>query len=183
MLKTIENKNTNEFENVLDELIKEYDSNEKTIKNIHKLPNGLKGIFYYKLYNNDNISLNINISSKIIDISKKINHKEYVLLCKISGIILDNAIEAAAVSKEKKIFVEIYNSNNEYIINVDNSTNGKVDIDKIKNKNYSTKGKNRGLGLYILDKVLKDSKIIKVEQSVNKNIFNTKIIIKIKRTY
>lgn len=179
MLKTIEDKNSIEYEKILNDLIKEYDKS-RSIKNIYKLPTGLKGIVYYKLNNMDDINLNVNISKRIIDISKKINRKDYVSLCKILGIILDNAIEAAIKSKDKFIGIEVFNNKNEYTIIVDNSCNDAVDISKIKNKNYSTKGKGRGLGLYILNKIINNNNCISLIQSFNNMIFTSIIKVKIK---
>lgn len=180
MLKTIENKNSKEYENILDDLIKEYDKSGNSIKNIYKLPTGLKGLFYYKLNNIDNINLNVNISKKIVDISKKISRKDYVVLCKALGILLDNAIEASLKSKDRYIGIEVFDNKDEYTIIVDNSCKDKVNINKINNKNYSTKGKKRGLGLYILNNMLEKNSIISLIQNYNDKIFTSIIKVKLK---
>lgn len=180
MLKTIENKNSKEYENILDDLIKEYDKSGNSIKNIYKLPTGLKGLFYYKLNSIDNINLNVNISKKIVDISKKISRKDYVVLCKALGILLDNAIEASLKSKDRYIGIEVFDNKDEYTIIVDNSCKDKVNINKINNKNYSTKGKKRGLGLYILNNMLEKNSIISLIQNYNDKIFTSIIKVKLK---
>ena len=72
-LKSIKKKNTKEFESILDELIENYDKKGTSIKNIYKLPEGLKGIFYYKLYGQKKIKVNLNISKK------KVNFLKYFL--------------------------------------------------------------------------------------------------------
>ena len=179
MLKTFDDKNSIEFDNVLNDLIKEYDKSGG-IKNIYKLPAGLKGMFYYKLNNIDDLNLNVNISKRIVDISKKISRKDYVVLCKTLGIVLDNAIEASLKSKEKYIGIEVYNNKNEYTIIIDNSCKDKVNLGKINNKNYSTKGKGRGLGLYILNNIINNSNCIKLIQSFDNMIFTSIIKVKIK---
>ena len=64
------------------------------------------------------------------------------------------------------------------IIDISNTFNNKVDMNKIKNKKYSTKGKNRGYGLYIMNRLLKDNENISVDQSIKNKFFISKIIIK-----
>ena len=175
-LKSIKKKNTKEFENILDELIETYDKKGTSIKNIYKLPEGLKGIFYYKLYGQKKIKVNLNISKKKVDLLKYLNHKEYVILCKIVGILLDNSIEACEISKDKVLCVDVYDDNKQYVIDICNSCN-KVDMKKINNKNYSTKGKNRGLGLYILNKLVSQCNNISVEQKIENDMFISMIFI------
>ena len=60
---------------------------------------------------------------------------------------------------------------------IDNSFKGNVKMSKISEKNYSTKDKNRGLGLFILNNLIKDNNSIKLEQSLINNIFTSKIIV------
>ena len=180
ILKSFNNKNSKEYNDTLDELITTYNKKGIGIKNIYNLPTGLKGIFYYKIHGLDEkgINVNINISKKITNSFKSIDHKDYVLLYKIIGIILDNAIEASLVSKDKYLGVDIYKEKSNIIINVDNSFKGKIDINRIYDKGYSNKGKNRGLGLMIVSNLLKNNNSIILEQTINNNIFNSKITIK-----
>ena len=63
------------------------------------------------------------------------------------GILLDNAIEAAGESENPVIDLVISSQEECLTIIVRNSVNGKVELHKIWNRGYSTKGKNRGLGL------------------------------------
>lgn len=182
-LKSIKDKNSIEFNETLDDLIKTYDKKGIGIKNIYKLPSGLKGIFYYKLYGlqKDGYNININISKQISNSLKKIDHKDYVIIYKMVGILLDNAIEAAGNTKDKIINVDIFKEENNIVINIDNTFKGKIDKDRINEKNYSTKGKNRGLGLFIIRNLISNSNTINLEQSILNNIFTSKIIINKKK--
>lgn len=180
ILKSFKNKNSKEFNDTLDDLIKIYDKKGTGVKNISKLPGGLKGMVYYKLEEVQRKELNVNINiSKQVSLSlEKLNHKDYVLLCKAMGIVLDNAIEASNNSRDKLLNLDVYKENENVIIMVDNTFNKKVDLDKLGTKNYSTKGEGRGLGLYIIKNLLKTSKYVVLEQSINENIFSSKIIVK-----
>ncbi len=182
-LKSIDDKNSDEFNEAINELITIYDKKGIGIKNIYKLPSGLKGIFYYKLYGlqKDGYNININISKQISNSLKKVDYKDYVIVYKMIGILLDNAIEAAKKTKDKIINIDIYNEDNNIIIIIDNTFKGKIDKYKINEKNYTTKGKNRGLGLYIIKNLISNSDSIKFEQSILNNIFTSKIIINKKK--
>lgn len=180
-LKSIKNKNSKEFDESLDELISQYNTKSSGIKNVYKLPSGLKGIIYYKLNDieDDKYNINVNISKQVSINLDEVNHKEYMSLCKIVGIVLDNAIEAMKKSDEKKLFIDAYKEKDCSIIEIYNTFDTKAtDISKIYNKNYSTKGKNRGLGLYLANLLLKNSKYLRMEQKVMDNFFNTKIYVK-----
>lgn len=180
-LRSFKNKNSKEFDSTLNELISQYNNKSFGIKNIYKLPIGLKGLIYYKISDIENGDYNVlvNISKQVSINLEEQDHKEYISLCKITGIVLDNAIEAMKLSKDKFLNIEVYNEKKNTIIEVNNSFESKnTDIDKIYNKNYSSKGKNRGLGLYLAKMLLKKSKYLDMEQRVENNIFYTKIYIK-----
>lgn len=180
ILKSYGNKNSKDYNNTLDDLIETYNKKNVGFKNIYKLPSGLKGIIYYKIneLKNKNIIFNINISKKLSDSLSKMNYKTYAAVCKIVGITFDNAIEACIESKEKLINFDVYEEDNQIIIDVENTIKNNVDINKINDKNYSTKGKGRGLGLYIVKNIIKNNNDISLEQFSDNNIFVTKIVIK-----
>ena len=180
-LKSIKNKNTKEFDSSLDELISLYNTKSSGIKNIYKLPSGLKCIVYYKLndIDEDKYNVNVNISKQVSINLEKVDHKEYMSLCKIMGIVLDNAIEAMKNSEGKTLNIDVYKEKDNVIIEVDNTFDkSTTDMTKIYSKNYSTKGKNRGLGLYLANLLLKNSKYLHMEQRIINEYFNTKIYVK-----
>lgn len=180
ILRSFEDKNPEEYNKVLDDLIVTYDNNsDACIKNISKLPTGLKGILYYKINDmrNKNINLNVNISKRVSSPLEKLPLDEYVILSRIIGIVMDNALEASIKSKEKFVMIEVFEQNDNVIIIIENSYNNKVDVNDLKKKNFSTKGKSRGLGLYIANMLLKKSKHIEMTQHAEE-LFITKLTIK-----
>ena len=180
ILRGFEDKNTEEYNKVLDDLIVTYDNNsDACIKNISKLTTGLKGILYYKINDmrNKNINLNVNISKRVSSPLEKLPLDEYVILSRIIGIVMDNALEASIKSKEKFVMIEVFEQNDNVIIIIENSYNNKVNINDLKKKNFSTKGKSRGLGLYIANMLLKKSKHIEMTQHAEE-LFITKLTIK-----
>lgn len=180
-LKSFKDKNSEEFDKTLDDFIMTCSNKSVGVKNIYKLPPGLKGIVYYKMNiaSDKKINYNINISKQVNIKLEKENYKEYVSLCKILGIIIDNAIEASEKTKDKLLIIDAYNEKDGIVIEVTNSCKKKdMDISSLYKKGYSSKGNNRGFGLHIARMLLKNSKHLKMEQECVNNLFITKIIIK-----
>lgn len=148
------------------------------IKNIDKIPSGLKGLIYYKFSQLDK-SMNIDLLIKkkvkeFDDLNPKVN-KDVI---KIVGILLDNAIESARASNDKYISLEMKKEDNKILIIIENSTDKKVDTSKIMGTGFSTKGKNREYGLSIVNDIIKSND--KIEFTINSygSMFET--ILKIK---
>lgn len=180
-LKSFSDKNSDDFDKTLDEFIMSCSNKSVGIKNIYKLPTGLKGMIYYKINSLDNkkYNYNVNISKQVNIKLEKENYKEYISLCKILGIVLDNAIEACEKTKERFLTIDIYNEKGNVVIDIENSYKDKIkDINKLYSKNYSSKGNNRGLGLHVAKMLLKNSKYLEMHQEIMNNIFITRIFIK-----
>ncbi len=181
ILKSSVGKSKKEYMEILESIIATYDKKGKeTVKNIYKLPSGLKGIIYYKIRDmkQNNLNINVNISREVTIPLEKLTHKEYVCLCKIIAITLDNANEASKESEEKVVFIDIYQEKNNTYLIIENTFANKVDLNKVNKMNYSSKGKGRGLGLYVANMFLKESKKIEMNQSIDNNRFVSKIIVK-----
>ena len=74
------------------------------------------------------------------------------------GILVDNAIEAASAQKDGKVTLVFCQQEEGLTILVGNTIQKDVDVKKIFQEGYSTKGKNRGLGLASLERILKKYK-------------------------
>ena len=75
-------------------------------------------------------------------------------LMRIMGILLDNAIEEAQTTVMKNVSVIILQEDDKMAIMVKNDICTSVDMSNIWKSGYSTKGKNRGLGLSSYQKIL-----------------------------
>lgn len=115
----------------------------------------LKGLFFTKL----TLALHHNLILQL-EITEPFflsDRKHIIELTRILGIFLDNAIEAALESHKKELFVVFLSDTKKIVILIQNSISTPVaDLAEIFSLNYSTKGKNRGIGLYqakqLLDK-------------------------------
>lgn len=100
-----------------------------------------------------NLTLSLDVTADVA----KINFPKFEL-SRIIGILLDNAIEAAEQSENRKLIVDIRHNfkNNTDVIKIANSVKDtNIDIKKIFVKNYSTKTTPSGFGLYEVNKFLR----------------------------
>jgi len=153
----------------INEIIKKYNSNYEWIDKLVEIPEGLQGLIYLKKKEAEQKKINI-----FINIKSQINiDKDYLDLCSIIGILIDNAIEASVNAKSKNIELVINNNKNILTINIINVFKNDVDLMKIGNKNYSTKEYKSGLGLNYIKKI--NNQKIKVTFKIINNLFITKI--------
>lgn len=120
------------------------------LKNVKILE--LKGILSSKLIRAQELGIDV-----FIDIMEDITRIDIdiVDLCRIVGILIDNAIESALISTNRSLKVAIVNKNNSTIIAIINSCpENTPPIYKLFEKGFSTKGRNRGLGLSNLKELI-----------------------------
>ena len=175
VLKSFKNKGSKEYLFLLDNFIKEYKTTTSNVlKNLYKLPSGLKGIIYYKLYDmeKEGIKTFIKISSRSVSKLDKMEVNIYSKICKIVGILLDNAIESAKACNNKNISIDMYeNKDNISIEIINTATIKEIDLSRINEKNYSSKGKNRGYGLYLVNRMINSTNKLELEQKILNNTF------------
>lgn len=159
------------IDNITDEMIN-IDGN--VIQLLSSLPNGgLKGLLYYKIAvaKNRNVNIEVDISSKVGKVFRKLNDNMIRDLSKLIGVYCDNAIEAAINTSKKIVSIEIYNFDKEINIVISNTFNEKENISKRNEKGVSTKGEGRGNGLYFANKLLSKSNWISQDQKIIDNIY------------
>ena len=102
---------------------------------------------------------------------------------KILGILLDNAIDASLLSKEKEISLICRCKNNNYSIILKNSyINKDVNTEKIYQKGFSTKKIKSGLGLWEVSKILENFPQISLITQKDDNYFTQSLQITSKST-
>lgn len=118
----------------------------------------------------DEIGVQINLGI-FADLNEFEKHTKIYEFTRILGILMDNAIEAASECEEKMIHVSFKKEHNRsrLVMCVENTYKNKdIDIDRIFEKDFSTKSKktNSGLGLWEIREILK--------RNNNLNLFTTK---------
>ncbi len=164
---------------LLDDLITSYNATFKSSGDVHKVPSGINGIIYEKLYNFNQKEIEIAVDNKINNhILKVLKPRSYNLLCEALGTILDNALEAASKSDEKIIYLKFNETEDCIIVDIINTFVGYLNVDKFGSFSYTTKNKGHGLGIYSL----LDKKKLNVQMSIKNNLFISTITIeKIKK--
>lgn len=156
--------------------------NEKYAKFGYLPANGVKGLCYFKTQKAEEqgINVSINISKKIkTSTIFNLKTKEQRDFAKILGVFIDNAIEASAESKDKELGIEAYsNLDNEFRMIISNTYNNDIDEEKIGKENFTTKGKNRGHGLLLVNQIVQKNNIFKTKREIKNNIYSQTIIIK-----
>ena len=94
------------------------------------------------------------------------------------GILLDNAIEASAGSEKKIVNFYVVEKNNKVTVEISNSfSDTGLRIEDITKKGVSSKGENRGLGLYKVKEIISKYPKIKHETISSNGMFLQRLII------
>lgn len=157
-------------------------SNSAKYSKFKYLPsNGLKGFFYYKFLEAEKkgIKVSVNISEQIENsFLKDIDTRNFKNLVRIIGVYLDNAIEASSISTGKQLGIEVYLSKDKVEFIISNTFNNDVNLDKIGKESFSTKGKNRGHGLLLVNRILIENNIFESKNEVKGNIYIQRLKVK-----
>ena len=101
-----------------------------------------------------------------------------VALVRIMGILLDNAIEELTELKEGNLLVGILKNGDTIIFIVQNTCRSNIPkVHQLKKSGFSTKGKNRGLGLSNLSDLVKEQKNVSLETTIFEDQFIQKVIL------
>lgn len=147
---------------LLDDLIKSFNSNVDFSQHIKDIPYGLNGIIYQKIYpylNVVNVKFNNEIDYDIFDV---LSPRKYNVLVEKILLSIDNALESCFNSYEKLLIINLSEEKNHITIEIKNTFAGDIDLDSLGVKNYSTKQKNRGMGLYSIFRNKEVSVTVKV---------------------
>lgn len=171
----------------IDTIVKdEHEEDEALYTRVKTIPTGgLQGIIYQKMLTmkSENILFSLDVSRDVrkIDLSNFSMEDNYKL-CKIIGVVLDNAIEESKNLDDKVIMISLYVDEGLLVIDISNRFKSDVEVDKIDKEGYTTKGDGHGYGLSLVKQIVDESngKFIN-DRKVTKDIF--KQVIKVKIQY
>ncbi len=133
-----------------------------------------------KYYKADELGITINLQVFINLNDLKIDIYDF---CRILGILLDNAIEAASKCKEKIINIEIQDikARKYQVLSIENTYLDKnLDISRLSEKGYTSKTDNKeshGIGLWQVSKIVKKHNNMVLDTSKNEQFFRQELII------
>ena len=181
--KIVDKKKEHEVIEYLNSIIADYvkGNNEKYTSFQYLPANGIKGFFYYKANEaeNNGINLSINVSPKVENtFIGDLDTNDFKQLGILLGVYLDNAIEASKNSKDKKMAIEIYKTGEDIEIIISNTYEGTIDTESIGKTKYTTKGKNHGYGLMLVNRILEENKRFEAKRVVTDVVYSQKLKIK-----
>lgn len=166
----------------LDSIISEKrDDNEDFLYKTNIIPSGgLRGLVYYKTLSMKDKKINVLL--KIPNKIRKIKLEKMGIsinrdLCKIMGIILDNSTQAVEGLKQKNIDIEMSCNEKEFVIMVSNNFEGNLDLSKLDDMGYTTKGAGHGYGLTLLKQLVAKNKKITNQKYIYGRKFVQKIVV------
>ena len=168
--------------NHIDHILENSKNDYINIKGLNNIPKGgLRGLIYYKIstIRKNNINFIVDISKSVKIPLSQLKIEDIKTLTYILGVVCDNAIEECNKNKDVNISIEIYKLGKEINFIVSNTITDKININKLGEKGYSTKGKNHGNGLYLVNKLLKNNKYMSLHTKVINNYFIQEIKIKL----
>lgn len=143
------------YDKSLNRLSEEFDVSNKEIGNLGNvyLPE-IKGLLYSKALHA--LALNLNLKIRI-DYEIRQVAMNTTDLVRILGIYLDNAIEAATETDEKEVIIYFSQVDDSTTWTIANSFSGDASvISRMNEYGFSTKGENRGIGLFTVSELLKE---------------------------
>lgn len=125
----------------------------------------------YHLAKNHDIQINLDVMLDLNELNMNIYE-----LTRVLGILLDNAIEASKECPEKNINIAFKQDKQKQLLIIENTYNNKqISIDKIFEKDFTTKPHNTGLGLWEVKKILHKNNNLNLHTTKNNNYFSQQL--------
>lgn len=185
IIKNMIKKNDKDVIKYIDTVVKdEKEDDEALYTKVKSIPSGgLQGIIYQKMLSmkDNRILFSLDVSRDVREIElEDMNIDDNYKLCKMVGVLLDNAIEESLKIDDRRIMISLYVSDDMLVIDVSNRFDGKIDLDNIDKEGYTTKGEGHGYGLSLVKKIVSESDCFINERKINKDIFKQIIKFKVK---
>lgn len=140
----------------------------------------IRYLIYYKLSKAEelNLKISVNVSKDIKNIKNNLlNSHELGNILEILGEYFDNANYASNESKEKELNFDLYLENDKINFIISNTYKEKMDLNLISKNGYTTKGKGHGLGLYDVEKTIKNMNFLISNYEIIDNYFVVTLMI------
>lgn len=119
-----------------------------------------------------NVTFTLKVRQEIEELPFPVNQ-----LCELLGILLDNALEASLDSPDPKVSFLIGGSEEALHFEIVNSITTPPDQANMYEKGWSTKGENRGYGLFVVRDILSKEDHLLLNTSVEEGLFKQELIV------
>ena len=183
IIKNMIKKNDKDVVKYIETIVKDQmEDDEALYTRVMTIPSGgLQGIIYQKMLvmKDEHIKFSLDVGRGVREIElNKLSMDDNYRLCKIVGVFLDNAIEESRKIDDKCIMISLFVDEGDLVIEVSNKFEGKIDVDKLDESGYTTKGDGHGYGLSLVKKILSETDVFENERSIKRNVFKQNIKIK-----
>ena len=165
------------YENVLIKMNKGLKKSDYSVFNANRIKDiAIKNVLMQKMIQakNEKIPFKLEIMGDIPKVSVPM-----LDTIRILNILCDNALEAAEKSDEPNVTVAVSSDKGITSLVIENTREKKhIDQNEIWEKGYSTKGSNRGIGLYTVSKLLLEYESIEIRTVITENSFTQKLYFK-----
>lgn len=141
--------------------------------NINELANirdsAIKSVMFWKITQarDRKIAVEVEIKEEIPDLPMASLH-----FIRIFSILIDNAMEEAKLTVNPRISIAFFVNQGDIIFAISNSTLlTSMNISQLKKPGYTTKGRNRGVGLSNVDEILKQYDFCYLETELADGVF------------
>lgn len=134
----------------------------------------IRSIFTTKLLlaQEKNISVQLEIN-ELIQLPTSIDP---VILVRILGILLDNAIEELSILKQGTLEIAIFSLNQDYVFIIQNTARMNIEpLHQLRINGFSTKGNHRGIGLNTVDTLVHQVPSLLLETIIDNHLFTQKL--------
>lgn len=170
-IKSVSNKKVT---SLIEDIILQYNEDMNYMPNFKKMPSGISGIIYEKIYDFNNKEIRFEVDNTIeSSVFDSITSRSYNLLCEALGVLLDNALQATAKTEEKILMIDMRETEKSYSFRIINTFQEILDIENLGSIKYTTKDTGHGIGLYSLF----GKKKIKLKTSIINDLFFSEIIV------
>ena len=177
-------KENKKVQQLIQEILLEHQNvkDEDILSDLRKIPSGgLQGILYFKLLKakEENIPYIIEFGPEIhAQLFQYLDISTLRDICNILGVFLDNALESTILTKNPSLSIYVYLENKTLVFQITNSFTGLIDLSKMGKKRYTTKGKEHGYGLMMVQQILRKNKRLALETEIYNDIFSQTFKIK-----
>lgn len=171
------------IDTILEEMKNDKNNTNYWLSELKYIPQpGIRNFINYKLIKLKELGAKIEVfvCSKLEEIdTDSLAEKEYNELSTILGVILDNMIESVTNNDEKLISINIFIEDNNIKCDFVNNFNGNIDLSRLNEIGYTTKGEQHGVGLPLIAKIIKANNRFTCEPEIMDNFFIQHLTIKL----
>ena len=185
MIKSMVDGPKKELKKYVDEVLEELNEKHANywITELRKIPLlGVRNFLKFKLCMLKKLGTEIEffVSNELEDIdTSNFNKRDYNHLTTILGVLLDNMIDAIKETEEKLVSINIYLLDNVIHCDFVNTFSSDIDLNRLKEVGYTTKGPQHGVGLSLVAKIIKSNNRFKCTPNIIDNFFSQHLEIKL----